>query len=44
MDKTVVDRISRFVDMGAIFDYSSVEGVANAESKNLVVGYLENIL
>src|SRR5580704_18316090 len=34
MDKTVVDRISRFVDMGAILDYSSVEGAANAGAKN----------
>jgi hypothetical protein len=25
MDKTVVERISRFVDMGAILDYSSAE-------------------
>jgi hypothetical protein len=32
MDKTVVERISRFGDMGTIFDYSSGGTVANVET------------
>jgi hypothetical protein len=35
MDKTVEDRISRFVDMGGVLDYSSAEPAADAESKSL---------
>jgi hypothetical protein len=37
MDKTVVERISRFVDMGAILDYSSAQNFALVNpSRNLV--------